>query len=114
MGAKVYTIERQHKLFEKTRALLPEIGYTTRFFYGDGYKGLPAHAPFDKIIVTAGAPIIPSDLLMQLRENGGLMVIPVGEGDEQVMNLVERKDGTNFDKAELGKFKFVPMLRNKV
>lgn len=114
MGAKVYTIERQRKLYEKTRELLPAIGYSTRFFYGDGYKGLPAHAPFDKIIVTAGAPFIPTDLLMQLRENGGLMVIPVGEGDEQVMNLITRNTGTSFDKAELGKFKFVPMLKNKV
>jgi protein-L-isoaspartate(D-aspartate) O-methyltransferase len=114
MGVRLYTIERQRKLFEKTKELLPSLGYNARFFYGDGYKGLPVHAPFDKIIVTAGAPYIPQDLLMQLRENGGVMVIPVGEGDEQVMNLVTRNSGINFDKAALGKFKFVPMLKNKV
>ncbi len=114
LGAKVYTIERQFKLYEKTRSLLPSIGYNTRFFYGDGYKGLPSYSPFDKIIVTAGAPYIPDPLLLQLKENGGLLVIPVGEGEEQIMNLVTRKSGTAFEKAELGKFKFVPMLKNKV
>ncbi|HWY34495.1 MAG TPA: protein-L-isoaspartate(D-aspartate) O-methyltransferase [Nitrosopumilaceae archaeon] len=114
MGAKVFTIERQFKLFEKTRVLLPSLGYNARFLYGDGYKGLPAHAPFDKIIVTAGAPSIPEALLLQLRENGGLLIIPVGENNEQVMNRVIRKNGTEFEKTELGKFKFVPLLKNKV
>ena len=114
LGAKVYTIERQFKLYEKTKTLLPSIGYNTRFFYGDGYKGLPSYAPFDKIIVTAGAPYIPDALLLQLKENGGIMVIPVGEGEEQVMNLITRKFGMAFEKAELGKFKFVPLLKNKV
>ncbi len=112
MGVKVYTIERQHKLYEKTKLLLPSLGYTTRFFYGDGYVGLPVYAPFDKIIVTAGAPYIPDALLLQLKE-GGIMVIPVGEGEQQVMNLIIRKSGTEFEKTALGKFKFVPMLKNK-
>ncbi len=114
MGAKVYTIERQYKLYESTRHLLPSLGYSARFFYGDGYKGLPAYAPFNKIIVTAGAPFIPDALLLQLHENGGVLVIPVGEGEEQIMNLVTRKSITVFEKQQLGKFKFVPMLKNKV
>lgn len=113
MGAKVYTIERQNVLYERTKVNLPLLGYSARFFYGDGYKGLPQHAPFDKIIVTAGAPVIPKDLLLQLKENGGIMVIPVGEGSTQVMNIITRKSATEFDKRELGKFKFVPMLKDK-
>jgi protein-L-isoaspartate(D-aspartate) O-methyltransferase len=113
MGAKVYSIERQSKLYEKTREFLPKMGYSARFFYGDGYKGLPNHAPFDKIIVTAGAPYIPKELLIQLKENGGILVIPVGEGEVQVMNVITRKNGMEFDKRELGKFKFVPMLKDK-
>jgi len=113
MGAKVFTIERQSKLYERTKKFLPELGYSARFFHGDGYKGLAQYAPFDKIIVTAGAPLIPKDLLMQLQENGGMMVIPVGDGDTQVMNLITRKNATEFDKKELGTFKFVPMLKDK-
>lgn len=112
MGARVYTIERIKALYEKTRNFLPKIGYPTRFFYGDGYKGLPFYAPFDKIIVTAGAPFIPKDLLGQMKENAR-MIIPIGEGAEQTMTLVTRKNGTLFEKRELGKFKFVPMLNNK-
>jgi protein-L-isoaspartate(D-aspartate) O-methyltransferase len=113
MGAKVYSIERIRSLYEKTKNFLPKLGYNARFVYGDGYKGLPMYAPFDKIIVTAAAPFIPKDLLQQLKE-GGKMIIPVGEGEEQVMNLVLRKIGMEFEKRELGKFKFVPMLSNKL
>lgn len=113
MGAKVFTIERQSKLYEKTREFLPKMGYYARFFYGDGYKGLPQYAPFDKIIVTAGAPFVPKELLLQLKENGGILVIPVGEGEIQIMNIITRKNGMEFDKRELGKFKFVPMLKDK-
>ncbi|MBC7863894.1 MAG: protein-L-isoaspartate(D-aspartate) O-methyltransferase [Bacteroidia bacterium] len=112
MGAKVFSIERIKSLYEKTRVLLPKIGYSPRFFYGDGYKGLPFHAPFDKIIVTAAAPYIPKDLLLQMKENAR-MIIPIGEGVEQTMNLLTRKNGTEFEKCELGKFKFVPMLNDK-
>ena len=82
--------------------------------YTSVFSSTPSLKPFDKIIVTAGAPYIPDPLLLQLKENGGLLVIPVGEGEEQIMNLVTRKSGTAFEKAELGKFKFVPMLKNKV
>lgn len=112
MGAKVFTIERQQKLYEKTKVFLPKLGYSARFFYGDGYKGLPIHAPFNKIIVTAGAPYPPDDLLKQLAV-GGIMVIPIGKGAEQTMNVITRKEGMMFDRIELGKYKFVPMVKNK-
>lgn len=113
MGAKVFSIERQKELFDKTKVFLPLIGYKgAKLVYGDGYKGLPQFAPFDKIIVTAAAPYIPEDLLAQLII-GGILVIPLGEGEEQVMNVIIKKSGTEFEKQAFGKFKFVPMLQNK-
>ncbi len=113
MGAKVFSIERQKELFDKTKLFLPYIGYKgAKLIYGDGYKGLPQFAPFDKIIVTAAAPYIPNDLLEQLTI-GGTLVIPLGEGEEQIMNLIVKKSGTEFAKQAFGKFKFVPMLQNK-
>lgn len=113
MGAKVFSIERQKELFDKTKVFLPLIGYKgAKLVYGDGYKGLPQFAPFDKIIVTAAAPYIPQDLLAQL-VIGGVLVIPLGEGEEQIMNVIVKKSGTEFDKQAFGKFKFVPMLQNK-
>lgn len=114
MGAKVFSIERQKTLYDKTKLFLPFIGYkSVRLFYGDGYKGLPQHAPFDKIIVTAGAPYIPNDLLVQLKV-GGIIIIPIGEGDEQEMNILKKTTPQAFEKQVIGKFKFVPMLQNKV
>jgi protein-L-isoaspartate(D-aspartate) O-methyltransferase len=113
MGAKVFTVERQRKLYDRTKEFLPTIGYNARFFYGDGYKGLVQFAPFDKIIVTAGAPFVPKDLLIQLKEETGILVIPVGEGESQVMNIIKRKKGMEFEKKELGTFKFVPLLKDK-
>lgn len=113
MGAKVYSIERQKELYDKTKLFLPMLGYkATKLVYGDGYKGLPQFAPFDKIIVTAAAPYIPEDLLAQL-VIGGILIIPLGEGEEQVMNVIVKKSGTEFAKQAFGKFKFVPMLQNK-
>ncbi len=113
LGAKVYSIERQKELYDKTKVFLPLIGYKgAKLVYGDGYKGLPQFAPFDKIIVTAAAPYIPDDLLAQLVV-GGILIIPLGEGEEQVMNLIIKKSGTEFEKQGFGKFKFVPMLQNK-
>ena len=112
MGVKVFTIERQKKLFDKTKNFLPTIGYRPKFFYGDGYKGLPVFAPFDKIIVTAGAPYIPEDLQLQLTV-GGILVIPVGDGGIQKMIIVKRLSETKFEQDELEEFKFVPMLANK-
>jgi protein-L-isoaspartate(D-aspartate) O-methyltransferase len=112
LGAKVYTIERQKELFRKTKLFLPKIGYNPKkIVFGDGYKGLKEDAPFDGIIVTAGAPFVPKELLAQLKV-GGKMVIPVGS-ENQVMTLYLRKSATDFDKKELGAFKFVPLLKNK-
>ena len=111
MGVKVFTVERQKELFDKTKVFLPSMGYNPKFFYGDGYKGLPAFAPFDKIIVTAGAPFIPNDLLKQLI-TGGLMVIPLGD-KVQTMTLVVKKTEKHFEQTEFGEFKFVPLLERK-
>lgn len=112
LGATVFTIERQHELFKKTSLFLPKIGYKPkRFVFGDGYKGLPKEAPFDKIIVTAGAPELPKALLGQLKV-GGKLLVPIGDG-AQVMTLFIRKSPVEFEKHELGDFRFVPMLREK-
>ena len=112
MGAKVYSIERQNKLFKQTQNLLPKLGIRPKHLsFGDGYKGLPDYAPFDSIIVTAGAPIIPQALMAQLKI-GGRLVIPLGE-KIQIMTLLIRKNETQFEKHEFGDFKFVPLLENK-
>ena len=112
LGAHVYSIERQLELFKKTSKFLPKIGYVAkRLIFGDGYKGLKDEAPFDSIIVTAGAPFVPKPLLSQLKI-GGRLVIPVGDED-QIMTLYIRKGPKEFEKHELGNFKFVPLLENK-
>lgn len=112
LGAKVYSVERQNELFKTTSLLLPKLGIRPKHLsFGDGYKGLPNHAPFDSIIVTAGAPIIPQPLMAQLKI-GGKLVIPVGEKD-QIMTMLIRKNETQFEKHEFGDFKFVPLLENK-
>lgn len=112
MGAKVYSVERQNELFKTTSLLLPKLGIRPKHLsFGDGYKGLPNYAPFDSIIVTAGAPMIPKPLMAQLKI-GGRLVIPVGD-DPQIMNLIIRKNETQFEKHELGEFRFVPLLENK-
>lgn len=112
MGVKVFTIERQKALFDTTKVFLPSIGYgAAKFFYGDGYKGLPVFAPFDKIIITAGAPSIPNDLLNQLKV-GGIMVIPLGD-KVQTMTLLKKTEEKKFEKIEYGEFKFVPLLEDK-
>jgi protein-L-isoaspartate(D-aspartate) O-methyltransferase len=108
LGAKVYTIEYNRKLYDTTRAFLPLMGYKPFFFYGDGSKGLPSKAPFDKIIVTAGAPVIPSALIDQLAD-GGILVIPVGNRDKQKMMRIRRK-GDKLLKEEFDNFAFVPLL----
>lgn len=112
LGAKVYSVERQNELFKTTSNLLPKMGIRPKHLsFGDGYKGLSNHAPFDSIIVTAGAPIIPKALMAQLKI-GGRLVIPLGE-KEQIMTLLIRKNATQFEKHEFGEFKFVPLLENK-
>ncbi len=111
LGAKVFTIERQKDLYQRTKTFLPTIGYRPRMFYGDGYAGLPAYAPFDKIIVTAGAPFIPEALILQLKP-GGIMVVPVGE-DVQTMISLEKISDSEIIQKEHGNFRFVPLLEDK-
>ena len=112
LGAEVYSIERQLELFKKSSLFLPKLGYIVkRFIFGDGYKGLKEDAPFDRILVTAGAPYVPKELLSQLMI-GGRLVIPIGN-EEQIMTLYIRTGPKTFEKYEHGKFKFVPMLENK-
>ncbi len=112
LGAKVYSIERQRELYKKTKTFLAKIGYRPKHLsFGDGYKGLPEYAPYDKVIVTAGAPEVPNDLLSQLKV-GGRLVIPVGT-EVQTMTLFVRKSAKEFDKKEYGAFRFVPLLEDK-
>lgn len=112
MEANVYTIERQKELFTKTKDFLPKLGFNCNFYYGDGYKGLDKFAPFDKIIITCGAPNIPQGLIKQLKI-GGRMVAPIGNGDVQVMHLIEKLSETEIRTTTHGEFSFVPMLNNK-
>jgi protein-L-isoaspartate(D-aspartate) O-methyltransferase len=108
LGAKVFTIEYNRKLYEVTRVFLPRIGYKPYFFFGDGSKGLPSKAPFDKILVTAGAPVIPNALVDQLAD-GGILVIPVGDREKQKMVRI-RKRGDQLFKEAFDNFAFVPLL----
>ena len=112
MGARVFTIERHHSLYRKTKQLLNEMKYTIKLFFGDGYEGLPAFAPFDRILVTAAAPQVPRKLLDQLK-TGGMMVIPLGKGDTQIMTRVVKHGDDELEKQEFGHFRFVPMLGDK-
>jgi protein-L-isoaspartate(D-aspartate) O-methyltransferase len=108
LGVKLYTIEYNRKLFERTRDFLPTLGYQPFFIHGDGSKGLPAKAPFDKILVTAGAPVVPQALIDQLNENG-ILVIPVGDREKQKMvKITKRKN--KIEKEEYDYFAFVPLL----
>lgn len=112
VGAKVFSVERQKVLYDRTKILLPQLGYNAKLFYGDGYKGLQPYAPYDKIIVTAGAPFIPEDLLTQLK-NGGTLVIPVGKDGQQVMKKITKLSETSSKTEDLGLFRFVPLLKEK-
>jgi protein-L-isoaspartate(D-aspartate) O-methyltransferase len=111
-GVKIFSIERQHALYIRTKKQLELMNISARLFFGDGYLGQPAFAPFDKILVTAGAPFIPQALTEQLKP-GGRLVIPVGVDGKQVMHVIDKQlDGTLQD-AEHGEFRFVPLLESK-
>jgi len=112
MGAKVFSIERQRMLFVKAKEQLPKMGYGVKTFFGDGYKGLPAFAPFDKIIVTAGAPYVPEALTNQLKP-GGILVIPLDEGDSQLMTSIQKLPDSTLITTRHGRFRFVPLLGDK-
>lgn len=112
LGAKIFSIERHRPLFLKTKELLKKLNVRATLFYGDGYAGQKAFAPFDKIIVTAAAPHIPTALTEQLATNG-LMIIPIGEGKQQTMMFITKNDDGTINKEEKGAFSFVPMLEDK-
>lgn len=112
LGVKLFSIERQRALHDSSKKLLDEMGYKPKLFFGDGFAGLPAFAPFDRIIVTCGAPGIPDKLVEQLKP-GGRMVIPIGEGDTQIMKVIIKELDGSVTESEHGLFKFVPMLKNK-
>lgn len=112
MGGKVFSIERHRNLFLKAQKILKKLNSRAKVFYGDGYEGLPAFAPFDKMIITAAAPYIPDQLMKQLKE-GGFIVTPLGQAETQVMKTIYKTDENTFTEEEHGSFSFVPMLKDK-
>ena len=113
LGAKVYSIERHKELHRKAKSMVDYFRFTARLFFGDGYQGKKAYAPYDRILVTCGAPELPNELLNQLK-NGGILIIPVGDGKEQKMFKIRKDLNGNISQEEYGTFKFVPMLERKV
>ena len=113
LGAKVFTIERQKNLFDKTKDYVFKNKYPNlKFFYGDGFLGLPTFGPFDKVIITAGAPFIPPKLIEQMK-TGGVMVIPVDDGENQTMKRITKNEDGTFEEEVFHSFSFVPMLVGK-
>jgi len=112
MAVKVFSIERHRSLHLRSKEMLNQLGYFPKLFFGDGYKGLPGYAPFDKVIITAAAPVIPQDLLDQLKI-GGMMVIPLGDSDKQEMQRLTKITNSEFKTETFGEFSFVPMLQDK-
>lgn len=110
IGVEVYSIERHRPLYEQAKELLARLGYHPYLFYGDGYEGLPDHAPFDKILITAATPRFPEKLLQQLKV-GGVMVAPVGDQSGQIMRTVERVSADQYKERDHGGFVFVPMVK---
>jgi protein-L-isoaspartate(D-aspartate) O-methyltransferase len=113
LGAKVYSIERHKELHRKAKSMVDYFRFTARLFFGDGYQGKKAYAPYDRILVTCGAPELPQELIHQLK-NGGILVIPVGDGAEQKMLKIKKDHEGQISQEEFGTFKFVPMLERKV
>lgn len=112
MGVKVFSIERHRSLHMKSKSILNELGYYPKLFFGDGYAGLPAFAPFDKVIITAAAPFVPEALKEQL-VIGGQMIIPLGSGEKQEMLRITKLAENEYRQENFGDFSFVPMLENK-
>ncbi len=112
VGAKVFTIERQEKLYERTIQVLPYMGYKPKFFLGDGSIGIASDAPYDKIIVTAGAPTVP-DLLLKQLNIGGILVIPVGDEKSQKMVTVLKTSENDYERHVLDTFRFVPLVGDR-
>jgi protein-L-isoaspartate(D-aspartate) O-methyltransferase len=112
LGVKVFSIERHRSLHKKAKQKLDELGYTGRFFFGDGFEGLPAFAPFDRVLITAAAPRVPEKLLEQLKI-GGQLVIPLGKGESQEMLRITKLGEDEYKEEKFGTFSFVPMLENK-
>jgi protein-L-isoaspartate(D-aspartate) O-methyltransferase len=112
LGAKVYSIERQRLLHLNSKKLLEQMGYKPYLSYGDGYKGMPAFAPFDRILITCAVPSLPEELLMQLKP-GGLLVMPFGQGEVQQMMVVQEQPDGSFASSLHGEFSFVPMLEKR-
>lgn len=112
LGARVYTIERQRQLFLDAQKTLGPLNYKPIFFFGDGYEGLPAYEPFDRILITAAAPEIPQQLLKQLAI-GGILVVPEGDRHGQRMVRLIRESEDKYARSEHGHFSFVPLLRGK-
>ena len=112
LGARVYSVERQKELYINAKKIIDDFGYSPKLFYGDGYKGLNTYKPFDKILVTCGAPDVPEPLVKQLKI-GGVLVIPIGDGDSQIMKRIKKISEDKFEEEEFGSFRFVPMLESK-
>ena len=112
LGAKVYSIERHRPLHVNSKKLLDKMGYKPYLSYGDGFKGLPAFAPFDRILFTCAVPKLPDTLLMQLKP-GGILVMPFGEGDIQKMMAIKEQEDGSFTTTYHGDFSFVPMLEKR-
>lgn len=112
LGAEVYSIERHQELYEKARSILRELGYSVQLKLGDGTKGWSAYAPYDAIVVTAGAPVVPDELKNQLNVNGRL-VIPVGDEKKQVMKRIIKIRKDEFEEEHFNAFKFVPLIGEK-
>lgn len=112
MGAKVFSIERHKQLHDGAKLLLRQMGYKATLSYGDGYKGMPGYAPFDRVLITCAVPVIPEELLMQLKP-GGKLIMPYGDGEVQQMMVVEEKEDGSFESSFHGHFSFVPMLEKR-
>ena len=113
MGVKVYTIERFRDLYVKSQRIVTSLGYNVHFFYGDGYEGKEQYGPFDAILITAAAPVVPDKLLKQLK-TGGRLVVPLGPADVQEMTVVKRTGEDSYETTSHGSFVFVPMLKGTV